>query len=303
MTTKNSKDIKKIYSDALYWAMAPKSKGKPYHLGRVDESILRKLIHYDKTNSQIKYSSEWIAKHTFLDITQIEKTIPRLEKKRYIKTITHGLKDDSGNKIKRRTIYINWKFIESVLNEVPKIEFTEHTDKILEQSIQSVDMMPTTDIVESSDETTTSTIEMDSNNSENLDADLPFDAKKYLTPRKLSFVQNFSKVEIELEDLYFLDKQTLDDFFYTEGVWEIKTIEEDKEDLWENIHGINLYYSGSGTRLTLSILDNADKKIESYQLNTTDFKNYLKTKKIKFKDLTYDNFETLRQFEKEPLNL
>jgi hypothetical protein len=119
------KNIKQTYADALFWAMSPKSKGKPYRITRTQESILRKLIHYDSSNPQITYSNEIIGQHTFNKSTTIEKVIPALTKKKYIKTITFQINDGSGQITSRRTININWDFINKVLSEVPVATFSE----------------------------------------------------------------------------------------------------------------------------------------------------------------------------------
>jgi hypothetical protein len=116
---RKQKNIQQIYSDALYWAMSPKTKDKPYHLTRTLESVLRKLIHYNSSNPRISYSNEIIAQHTFLDTSTLEKAIPALNKKRYIKTVTFQINDGNGKITSRRLININWEFIESVLAEVP----------------------------------------------------------------------------------------------------------------------------------------------------------------------------------------
>lgn len=129
MTKKIEKEnIKNIYSDALFWATAPLSKKKPYHLTRVHESVLRKLIHYDKKNPKISFSSEWIAKHTFLDITQIEKSIPHLNGKGYIRCTYLKSKGKNKEVVKRRIINIEWDFIEEILAEVPKLQKMENLE-------------------------------------------------------------------------------------------------------------------------------------------------------------------------------
>lgn len=115
----NSKNIKQIYADALYWAMSPQSKDKPYHITRTEESVLRKLIHYDRSDARISYSNELIAQHTFLDVTTIEKAIPALNKKGYITTITFQINDGTGRITSRRLININWELIQAILNDVP----------------------------------------------------------------------------------------------------------------------------------------------------------------------------------------
>jgi hypothetical protein len=122
------KNIKQIYADALFWAMSPKSKDKPYHITRTQESILRKLIHYDFKNPKITYSNELIGQHTFIESSTIEKVIPALTKMQYIKTITFQINDGSGKITSRRTININWGFIQEVLAEVPILN-VEETNK------------------------------------------------------------------------------------------------------------------------------------------------------------------------------
>lgn len=146
MTKKSEKEnIKNIYSDALYWATSPLSKKKPYHLTRVHESVLRKLIHYDKKNPKIDFSSEWIAKHTFLDVTQIEKSVPLLNKKGFIKCIHFSIKGKGGELVKRRIINIEWEFIKEILSEVPKlqkIENLEPEEKEEQQEEESNSLIP-----------------------------------------------------------------------------------------------------------------------------------------------------------------
>src|SRR5690554_4926655 len=121
--------IKEIYSDALYWATSPKSKMKPYHLTRLEESILRKLIHYEKSNekknnkSKISFSNDLIAHHTFLSISQIKKCIPQLEKLGYIKCSTNTFRNDSYEIRSRRYMSINWDLIQLIYNDVPKEPF------------------------------------------------------------------------------------------------------------------------------------------------------------------------------------
>lgn len=124
------KNIKQTYADALFWAMSPKSKGQPYHITRTQESILRKLIHYDASNPKITYSNELIGQHTFIESSTIEKVIPALTNKQYIKTITYQINDGSGKITSRRTININWDFIHGVLAEVPVVTIQEPKEDI-----------------------------------------------------------------------------------------------------------------------------------------------------------------------------
>ncbi len=298
MKKQETQEIKKIYSDALYWSMSPMSRDKRYHLTRLNESILRKLIHYDKKNKKITYSNEWISKHVFLDITQIEKAIPHLEKKGFINCITYSKKNKNGELIKRRIININWDFIKEVLSEVPELKFIEKetdADAEISNEIDSkIEAVHENNIEKEAIE----------KEAETPSTNVDFNAQEYLTNRRLEFVKQLTSNDSEVEAFYHVDKKTLDKFFYhDDNVWKIKTVNADNEDLWENIHGVNLRYIGTGTRLNLFTIDKNDKETDSFQLNWSDLDNYLESKEIKFGDVTLDNYETLRQFEKKPLNL
>ena len=290
--------IKTIYSDALYWSMSPMSKGNKYHLSRVHESVLRKLIHYDKSNIKINYSNEWISKHIFLDITQIEKSIPHLEKKGFIKCITFSTRNEKGEMIKRRIININWDFIEEVLSEVPKLEFIKkETDFVEEISNESDAIIE----VPQEENLKTEAVEIEVLTPS---TKVDFNVHEYLTKRRLNFAENLYNDKFNAEILYSLDKKTLDKFYYhDDNIWYIKTTHIDKEDLWENIHGVNLRYIGVGSRLNLFTIDKNDKETDSFQLNWSDLDKYLENNNIKFGDVTLDNYESLKRYEKRPLNI
>ncbi|WP_426095161.1 hypothetical protein [Flavobacterium sp. DSR2-3-3] len=298
MKKQETKGNKTSYSDVLYWSMSPMSKDKKYHITRVHESVLRKLIHYDKSNIKITYSNKWISKHTFLDITQIEKSIPHLEKKDYINCITFSKKNKNGELIKRRIININWNFIQEVLSEVPKMEFIEKETDFFEQISNESD-----GIIEVNQEDNLKKESVEKG-VETTSTNIDFNVHEYLTKRKLEFAKQLISDDSEFEALYTVDKKALDKFFYyNENIWEIKTLEFDNEDLLENIHGVNLSYSGLGTQLKLFTIDKNDAVTDSFQLNCYDLNEYLKIKKIKFGDVTLDNYETLKQFEKKQLNI
>lgn len=142
------KNIKQIYADALFWAMSPKSKDKPYHITRTQESILRKLIHYDFKNPKITYSNELIGQHTFIESSTIEKVIPALTKMQYIKTITFQINNGSGKITSRRTININWGFIQEVLAEVPVITEEEPAEAVENDSKEVNSSQPTTEPID-----------------------------------------------------------------------------------------------------------------------------------------------------------
>lgn len=298
MKKQETKTIKTTYSDALYWSMSPMSRDKKYHLTRLNESILRKLIHYDNSNIKITYSNEWISKHVFLDITQIEKSIPHLEKKGFINCITYSKKNKNGELIKRRIININWDFIKEVLSEVPKLEFLEKETDVAEQISNESDA-----IIEGPQEDNPKKVAVEIK-AKTPSTKVDFNVQEYLTKRKLEFLKKEFSDKFDYDILLTISKEKLDKYFYfKENIWEIKTLEADREDLWENIHGVNLKYIGAGSRLNLFIIDKNDKETDSFQLNWSDLDNYLESKNIKFGDVTLDNFETLRQFEKKPLNI
>ena len=125
---KTKKTIKQTYSDAMYWATSNQSKTNDYHLTRTEEAILRKLIHYSTRNEKITYSNRLVAKHTFIDETQVEKAIPRLTKIGYLKTISFTI-NDGGKIVKRRTINVNWEFLERISNEIPQLDSIENEDE------------------------------------------------------------------------------------------------------------------------------------------------------------------------------
>jgi hypothetical protein len=130
-----------------------------------------------------------------------------------------------------------------------------------------------------------------------------FDVKQYLTPRKLAFAKKYENDKFKIGQLYLSSKEQLDKFFYYNGnIWKIKTQEVDNQDLWENIHGINLRHVG-GSRLTLFILDKEDKPTDSYQLDWKDLSEYLVKRRIEFGNLTQENFNTLKQYQKQPLQM
>ena len=102
--------IQNTYYDALYFASAPINEKKDFHLMPSEFRLLQKLIHYSSAQANITWSSENISKHVFTSITSIDKSIQRLKQKGYINVST--LK--RAQKIKSRTIYINWEKIEII---------------------------------------------------------------------------------------------------------------------------------------------------------------------------------------------
>ncbi len=130
-----------------------------------------------------------------------------------------------------------------------------------------------------------------------------FNVHEYLTPAKLDYFKRFENDTIKTELLYNLTKVELDSIFYCDNnTWKIKTVENDKEDLWENMNGVNLHYIGAGSRLSLFVNDK-DGKQDRFQLNEKEFYTYLEKNNKNFGNLTVDNFDTLKQHKVKELTL
>lgn len=102
--------IQNTYHDALFFASASMNENKPFHLMPSELRLLQKLIHYSSNQSNITWSSENISKHIFTSVTSIDKSIQRLKQKGYINVSTI----QRFEKVKSRTIFINWEHIEMV---------------------------------------------------------------------------------------------------------------------------------------------------------------------------------------------
>ncbi|MEC4048754.1 hypothetical protein OX284_004875 [Flavobacterium sp. SUN046] len=106
----NTTTIQNTYYDALFFASASMNEKKPFHLMPSELRLLLKLIHYSNNQTNITWSSENISKHIFTSITSIDKSIQRLKLKGYINVST----TQRFEKVKSRTIFINWDQIEMV---------------------------------------------------------------------------------------------------------------------------------------------------------------------------------------------
>lgn len=145
-------NIQQNYHDAIFFATSELNNKQEFYLRPVEFKLLLKLIHYSSNQSNITWSSEQIAKHISVSVGSINNSIQRLRVKGYINTSTYNTKE----KIKKRTIFINWDRLSdinslylksigdtSTKNEEVKPLLTETikekiTDTIITQPIQSI---------------------------------------------------------------------------------------------------------------------------------------------------------------------
>lgn len=134
MSTNKTSNIKNKYNDVLFWAESRMNKKEDYYLTHAESNILRKLIHYDTKNSKITYSDDVISDHTFIAESTIGNVIPSLNRKGYINSAVTRFKQN-GVYASRRTIYINWEFIEEVLKKIITKDISKETE-LVEDVIQ-----------------------------------------------------------------------------------------------------------------------------------------------------------------------
>ena len=102
--------IQNTYYDALNFATASINEKKDFHLPLSELRLLQKLIHYSSKQANITWSSEQIGNHLFITPTAVDKYVERLNKKGYINVSTLQI----AEKVKSRTIFINWEKIEKI---------------------------------------------------------------------------------------------------------------------------------------------------------------------------------------------
>ena len=128
--------IKNTYHDALFFATASINEKEKFHLPPAELRVLEKLLHYSKAQENITWSSENISKHIFTSVTSIDKSIQRLKKKGYINVSTTQIFE----KVKSRTIFINWDMLEKINQLV--LEY----NKPIESELDSTETPDTTAI-------------------------------------------------------------------------------------------------------------------------------------------------------------
>lgn len=263
------------YSDALYWAMSPKSRDKDYHITRLQESILRKLLHYSKSKENITYSNAIIAEHTFLNEETLRKEIPNLVRKGVIWTSNNRIHVNGKFKT-RRAIFIIKDKLDFILSEVPKKEKQEELS--LSGTTQEDGKLPGKKQEE---------VVLSANTEDNSKNDFRVPEKKHqeiptiiVTDEKLNWVRMKTKQnEITKEFIESQGQEELELLFYGEdGIWIIDDMN------FENKHLIKMHYRGGGE----CRLSNQKVKGVYLRLNYHDLLFYLKNKGIGFGDMTPD---------------
>jgi len=282
-----------MYSDALYWATSPKTDGRDYHLTLREETVLRKLIHYSRSNEKITYSNKLIGEHTFLKVDTIKKVIPILVKLGYIRSIVSTGKD-SGNHFKRRTINIKWDRLEFVLSEIPKKEEFDN-DKIPKPEVISEEKQVEVVAPIVQEKTVTEVIPIERTNSptEKYNDNSAFK----LTDDKIDWIIKMSENsenEVSEKAIKLLNDEELLHIFYGEdGIWNVK------DNLYENKHLIRIEYN-IGTRCKLT---NANEKGDYIHIDQRRFNKVLKDNNTEFRYITIEMYELIKLSEVQRLKL
>jgi hypothetical protein len=145
--------IQNTYYDALFYATATINEYKEFHLTPAEFRLLQKLIHYSSNQINITWSSENISKHIFTTPTAIDKLIERLKKKGYINVSTI----QKFEKVKHRTMFINWERIEAVNQlavEYSNENFTAEIDEtpVIEIAVEITPLLSPEEIIVEDDE-------------------------------------------------------------------------------------------------------------------------------------------------------
>jgi len=280
-----------MHSDALYWAMSPITKGRDYHITRLQESVLRKLIHYSKKNEKITYSNELIGKHTFLKVSSIEKVIPQLVKLGYIRSIVSN-GQDGENHFKRRTINIKWKRLAFVLSEIP------NEDELEGEVIPKPEVFPEEKQVEEVVPIVEKEVVSDVIPIEKLNA-LPEENEGVsgfeLTDEMIDWIIEISKnsaPRITKEVIKTFNNEDLLWILYGEnGIWDIK------DNLYENKYLIRIEQK-IGTRCKLT---NTNAKNDYLLIDQKRLNNILGDNNTDFSHITVEMYQLIKHREKQRL--
>jgi hypothetical protein len=292
--------IKNKYSDVLYWATSKQAKGKDYQISRTDEAVLRKLMHYDKSNPKITYSNSVIAEHTFIGEESIKKTIPKLAKKKFISTATYKIVDAGAVKT-RRTIFVKWDFIETVLGDIPevKIEQKEKLEVLPILEDETTILKPEELSAELEEKKVLPIIKNNEDTVTNLQyKQIEVVEEKHniiITDEKFSWIGKKGYNDFSINDIKSLSQKDLNDLYYgNNGIWEIDSVNS------ENRYLIRLYYIG-GSECKLINYNTNDEYI---RLDYYDLQHLLGIKNIGFGQLTSKLYYQIKEngLEKRPQN-
>lgn len=289
--------IRNTYSDAIYWATSTQTKGKGYHITRTLEAILRKLIHYSKSNEKITYSNEIIGQHTFIGEETIRKSIPLLAKKGFISTANHKIFD--GEFKERRTIYIKWDFIEWILSQIPTQEVSKEAETEIEDALEPTDsilvepeveqeVLIAADMnLEDEKEDTKSTAELAQLTSYSTSSTLAT-PNIAITNEKFQFLKRLSNnPELSIEEIESWGQDAIKELFYGDnGIWVIN------DSSLEN-HYLIKYVHRGGSKFNLY---NKNQINDQLELNVDDFNYYMEVRGIEFKDFSAKDYSTIKSY-------
>lgn len=141
---KQKLSIKQTYHDVLFMASSYQNKGEKFHINPTQFKIILKLIHYEKTDKDITFQNKDIAEHLYLAESTVKDAIEEIRKMGYITSVLNHY----NNRLKfatKRTINLNWDFLESLYNEYitkdSNIKVTSPTPKeiIIDTPILTID--------------------------------------------------------------------------------------------------------------------------------------------------------------------
>jgi len=280
-----------MYSDALYWATSPLTKGREYHIALREETVLRKLIHYSKKNEKITYSNEIIGKHTFLKVTTIEKVIPELVNLGYIRSIV-STGQDGGNYFTRRIINIKWEKLAFVLSEIPNDDELEceaiPKPEVISEEKQVEEVVP---VVEKKAVLDVIPIERPNPSPEKNDGNKGFK----LTEEKIDWIikigENSGKEVTKELIKSFKDEELLGLFYGEDGVWSVG------RNLYENEHLIRIERN-IGTRCKLI---NTNVKKDYVYIDQRRLAKTLEDNQTEFRYITVEMYQLIKHTEEQRL--
>jgi DNA-binding MarR family transcriptional regulator len=118
------KMVKETYHGALFYASSKINFNEKYYITVGEFKVLLKLIHYASTYEDITFQNKDIAKHLYMSEITIKDICESLRRKGYITSKCEIFNKRLGFADKR-TIYINWNFIQTIFDMSQKEIITE----------------------------------------------------------------------------------------------------------------------------------------------------------------------------------